>query len=96
MKLVGAVLGIAVAVPVLVGLGFVAGYQVGSPGSRSVVEFCVVSSETASSRGCDAGDLVFADPGSGCFAGELLLCGRYSGPKQLDVVEESVESAECP
>ena len=50
----------------------------------------------------DEGELAFADPGSGCPAGQLLLCGRYDpmeatadGFRSLDVVEHLVTSADC-
>lgn len=96
LKLVSVILGIGATSSLLLAVGFLVGYKVGSPVSPDVVEFCVISSDTSSSRGYDAGDLVFADPGSGCIAGELKICGRYDGPKRLDVVEEDVESADCP
>ena len=68
---------------------------------RKGIEFCIVD-EAGAGPHARPGELSFADPGSGCPAGQLLVCGTYeppgetsAGSRSLDVDEEFVRSADC-
>lgn len=55
------------------------GYAVGTSGHDELHRYCLVSAESASSRGLAAGELI-DDGGSGCAPDERAYCWSFSNP----------------
>jgi hypothetical protein len=91
---------IVVGVVTVVGVGLVVSFAMGfiTGAHRNVgLEFCLVTPAAADPGEPDeAGELRWADPGSGCAADEVRVCGTYTGRKDLDVDERAFTAASCP
>ena len=99
LRLVATCVGVLLAVAASFSFGYAA--RAIAEHDREVVEFCVVD-EAGAQPHARPGELSFADPGSGCPAGQLLVCGTYHRPgetfegrRSLDVEEDFVRSANC-
>ena len=92
---------VRVKVAVLLAIGFVlvAGLvavyvlRSDSTSTAAVYPFCVVRSDSMRGSSYSAGDLAIMDIGSGCAAGEVMVCGRVP---ERRLTPSGFFSAQCP